>query len=55
MKIKVLAAFSIILFSNIALAAFLEDEWEGDIHRYCKYSDGTVIKIAFVALCPLSI
>lgn len=55
MKVKVLAACSIILFSAMAFAAILENEWEDDMNKYCEYSDGTVIRIGLVSLCPLTI
>jgi hypothetical protein len=55
MKVRILAAFSIVLFSTIAFAAMLENEWEDDLNKYCEYTDGTVIKIGIVSLCPLTI
>jgi len=53
MKVKILIVFSALLFSAVVFAGgVLVDEWEGDIYKYCKYSDGTVIKIGLVSLCP---
>jgi hypothetical protein len=54
-KFKIITALSVVLFSSVALAAILESEWENDMYKYCKYSDGTVIKIGLVSLCPLTI
>ncbi len=54
MKVKALAVTALLLFSTttFAGAGVLEDEWTEGMYKYCKYSDGVVIKIGLVSFCP---
>ncbi len=39
----------------LALGGFLESESENGTLRYCKYSNGVVITISSLRICPLKI
>jgi hypothetical protein len=43
---------SLALVSSLALAGVSMSQWTEGTSRYCKYSDGDVIKIDFGATCP---
>ena len=41
--------------SAFALMGFLESESVNGMNRYCKYSNGVILTVSAVALCPLSV
>lgn len=54
---KSAVAIIALAFSMSAFAVFttLSSEWTKGQYRYCKYSDGRIITVDVVALCPLSL
>ena len=58
MKLKlVLLATAVCLCgtSALALTGFLEDQSTNGALTYCSYSNGVIITISSIKLCPLSI
>lgn len=51
-KVKVIATIVISLSSSAVLAGVLMSQWTEGNSRFCKYSDGQVVKISFVENCP---
>lgn len=55
---KKLTAILFMVFFSLsasALTGFLESQWTEGQWKYCKYSNGKIITISNVSLCPLSI
>lgn len=42
------------LTAQAQLIGFLERQWTEGPYRYCKYTNGVIITIKSVELCPLS-
>lgn len=51
-KVKFITAFAISVFSSTVLAGVLMSQWTEGNSRFCKYSDGQVVKISFAENCP---
>jgi hypothetical protein len=53
-KIKIILFFVCLLglISSVAFAGVLMSQWTDGNSRFCKYSDGQVIKIDFNSMCP---
>ena len=51
-RLKISLAFSLALLTFSAFAGVLMSQWTEGTSRYCKYSDGEVIKISFGSTCP---
>ncbi|UUA74677.1 hypothetical protein [Cellvibrio sp. QJXJ] len=51
-KFKFIVAIAISLLSSAVLAGVLMSQWTEGTSRFCKYSDGEVIKISFGETCP---
>jgi hypothetical protein len=58
MKTKLILAATLIAMSAtsaVALMGFKKDEWTNGSNKYCEYSNGVIITISIISLCPLSI
>lgn len=56
-KIAALTIISSFIMANAAFAVmgFLTDQSTKGLNKYCEYSNGVIITISSVELCPLSI
>lgn len=54
---KMIAAALLATTSTFALAMWgsLTGQWTEGMNRYCKYSNGKIITIGLIEICPLSI
>ncbi len=50
-QVKIGLAFSMIFLSSTVFASVLVQQWTEGTSRFCKYSDGTVLKISFGSTC----
>ncbi len=50
-KFKVLFGAIILMWSTVSLASVLMSQWTEGTERYCKYSDGEIVKISFGSTC----
>mgnify|MGYP003980512833 CR=1 FL=1 len=49
--IYTLAVMVIISSSTVYAYGILTNQWDDGYYRYCKYSDGKVVKIDFTSVC----